>query len=171
MIENIEVMMGRIAEIQKKIGSFQRPVVRQTDFRDMVRGTPDQKIDSAIDRTARRFDMDKDLIRSVIDVESGFNPKAVSDKGARGLMQLMPETARNLGVEDVEDIDANIEGGSRYLSQLLGKYANRLDLALAAYNAGPEAVDRSGNRIPEYEETQNYVRKVMEKYKQYQELK
>lgn len=101
-----------------------------------------------------------DLVRAVIQVESGYNAKAVSSKGALGLMQLMPSTAADLGVRSPFDAEDNIRGGTAYLRQLLDRFNGSEELALAAYNAGPMAVDRYGSRIPPYAETQDYVRKV-----------
>lgn len=103
------------------------------------------------------------LVRAVIASESGFDPRAVSSKGARGLMQLMPETARELGVRDVWDPRDNIRGGTTYLSHLVAKYED-LELALAAYNAGPGAVDRYGG-VPPFSETREYVSRVLNRYR------
>jgi soluble lytic murein transglycosylase-like protein len=107
--------------------------------------------------------MDADLITSVIAVESNFDPKAVSRKNARGLMQLLPETAAQLGVKNIDDPAENIDAGTRYLRDLLQKYNNDLALALAAYNAGPDKVQLYG-RVPPYAETISYVRRVKSGY-------
>lgn len=100
-----------------------------------------------------------DLVRAVIQAESGFNPRAVSPKGAMGLMQLMPATARDLGVNDPFHPSENIRGGVKYLAQLLTRFKQDVQLALAAYNAGPERVERYAG-VPPFRETQNYVRKI-----------
>jgi Transglycosylase SLT domain len=122
--------------------------------------TPFQKI---IRAAAERYDMDADLIHCVVAVESNFDPKAVSPKNARGLMQLMPQTAAQYGVKDVFDPEENVNAGTRYLKELLGKYHD-LTLALAAYNAGPERVDRYGRRVPPYLETMKYVQRIAKSY-------
>src|ERR1700730_216975 len=101
-----------------------------------------------------------DLVRAVIQVESAFNPRALSPKGAMGLMQLMPATAARVGVVDPFNPGENIRGGVGYLKQLLDRYDHNEELALAAYNAGPLAVDRHGSQIPPYLETQNYVKRI-----------
>lgn len=112
-----------------------------------------------VETAAARYRVDADLISSVIAVESNFDPKAVSRKNARGLMQLLPETAARLGVRNIDDPQENIDAGTRYLSELLQKYNNDLVLALAAYNAGPDKVQSYG-RVPPYAETIAYVRRV-----------
>jgi soluble lytic murein transglycosylase-like protein len=118
-----------------------------------------------VEASAARYRMDADLLSSVIAAESNFNPKAVSRKNARGLMQLLPQTAIHLGVRDIFDPKENIDAGAHYLSDLLKKYNNNLPLALAAYNAGPEKVQLYG-RVPPYAETISYVRRVQRHYEQ-----
>jgi soluble lytic murein transglycosylase-like protein len=120
--------------------------------------------DGLIDAAAREHDVDPKLVKAVMLVESGFNPGAVSKKGARGLMQLMPQTAAENGVRDVHDPAQNIAGGVRYLSQLLLDFRGDLVKSLAAYNAGEAAVARYDG-VPPYDETQLYVRKTMAAYR------
>jgi len=109
---------------------------------------------------ARRQSLRPELVRAVIQVESGFNPRARSPRGAMGLMQLMPTTARELGVRDAYDPEDNIRAGCAYLRRLIDRYDGNEELALAAYNAGAQAVDRHGGRVPPYRETRDYVKKV-----------
>ena len=115
---------------------------------------------SLIDEHSTLNAVNADLVRAVIQAESAFNPRALSPKGAMGLMQLMPDTARFLGVQRPYDPEENIRGGTRYLRLLLDKYDDNVELALAAYNAGSGAVDKYGKRIPPYRETRDYVKKV-----------
>jgi hypothetical protein len=122
--------------------------------------TPFQKI---IRAAAERYGLDADLIHCVVAVESNFDPKAVSPKNARGLMQLMPQTAAKYGVKDIFDPEQNVNAGTRYLKELLRKYRD-LTLALAAYNAGPERVDQYGRRVPPYLETMKYVQRIAKSY-------
>ncbi len=119
-----------------------------------------ERFDDIVVEHASKHALRPELVRAVIQVESGYNPWARSPKGAMGLMQLMPATARDLGVRNAYDPAENIRGGTTYLRQLLDKYAGNEELALAAYNAGAGAVDRYGRRIPPYRETRDYVRKV-----------
>ncbi len=119
-----------------------------------------RSFDELIDEHASRQGVRKDLVKAVIQVESGFNPRAVSNKGAVGLMQLMPGTARQLGVANPFDPSENVRGGVAYLRQLLDRYNGDERLALAAYNAGPGAVDSHGQTVPPYRETRDYVSKV-----------
>ena len=117
------------------------------------------ELDALIDQVARDEGLSTDLVRAVVSVESGFDPRAVSPKGARGLMQLMPGTARELGVADVYDPRENLTGGARHLRRLLEVHDGDLELALASYNAGLEAVRKHGG-IPPYKETRDYVRRI-----------
>ena len=122
-----------------------------------------QDVDSAIDQAAARHNVDPNLVRSVIKVESNFNPNAVSRKGAMGLMQLMPSTARSLHVTNPFDPQQNVDAGVRHLKSLLESYGGNIKLSLAAYNAGAGAVARSSG-VPRFAETQNYVRRITELY-------
>jgi len=118
-----------------------------------------------IQAAAARYGVDPDLISSVIAAESNFDPRAVSRRNARGLMQLLPQTAARLGVKNVFDPTENIDAGTHYLSELLRRYNNNLVLTLAAYNAGPQSVQRYG-RVPPFRETQTYVQRVGKSYAQ-----
>jgi len=124
---------------------------------------PRQSLLQVIDSHATRQSLDPLLVRAVIQVESGYNARAVSHKGAMGLMQLMPTTARELGVSDPFDPEANVGGGTRYLRKMLDHFDNKITLALAGYNAGPEAVRRYGG-VPPYRETREYIQRVLRLY-------
>jgi len=119
-----------------------------------------------IEAAARRSNLRPELLHAVIRAESSYDPKALSRAGAAGLMQLMPATARRYGVRDRWDPKQNLDGGARYLRDLLKEFNHDLRLALAAYNAGANAVKKHGNRIPPFPETQRYVRKVLSFYGQ-----
>jgi soluble lytic murein transglycosylase-like protein len=119
-----------------------------------------QRYDHFVVAYAREQGIRPDLVRAVIQAESAYNPWALSIKGAMGLMQLMPQTAAEHGVVNAYDPEDNIRGGVRYLRQLLDRYENNEELALAAYNAGPTAVERYGRTIPPYRETRSYVAKI-----------
>jgi soluble lytic murein transglycosylase-like protein len=120
-----------------------------------------------IDRTARKTDVHPALLKAVIAAESAFDPNAVSRAGAQGLMQLHPKTASRFGVTNPFDPASNVDGGARYLHYLLKRFDNNLELALAAYNAGEEAVERHGRHIPPYAETQAYVPTVLRLYRRF----
>ena len=150
----VEVSADEVATIEPEdtFAPQAKPVATsKLNFRDLV------------ESSAARYKVDADLISSVIATESNFNAKAVSRKNARGLMQLMPQTAAKLGVHNIFDPQENIDAGTRYLGNLLQRYRNDLSLALAAYNAGPERVQQYG-RVPPFAETVSYVRKVQRTY-------
>ena len=128
--------------------------------RPVVSSKHRDQFEPMIQTHAARYSLAPELVRAVIQVESGFNPRARSPKGAMGLMQLMPQTARQMGVVNVYDPDENIRGGAGYLRHLLDRFDGNESLALAAYNAGPAAVDKYGQAIPPYRETREYVTKV-----------
>lgn len=128
------------------------PLSPNTPFHDIIRAA------------GQRYGVDPDLIHCVIAVESNFNAAAVSIRNARGLMQLLPATARRMGVKNVFDPKENVDGGTRYLHEMLSRYHNNVTLALAAYNAGPEKVQRYGNRVPPYQETQRYIERIARGY-------
>ncbi|MGE0641327.1 MAG: lytic transglycosylase domain-containing protein [Thermoanaerobaculia bacterium] len=132
---------------------------RSRRLADHLLAAPSDEIATAIVRHATDRELDPRLVQALVQVESGYNPRALSNKGAMGLMQLMPGTARDLKVGDPWDFDQNIAGGTTYLRQLVDRFGV-LELALAAYNAGPEAVARYDG-IPPYKETRDYVRRVL----------
>jgi soluble lytic murein transglycosylase-like protein len=144
---------------------FQR-VIREGNARFSGPGTLASSYEALIRSASNRHHVDADLIRAVIKVESDFDSSARSNKGAAGLMQLMPDTARLHNVVDLYDPSANIDGGVRHLKLLLQKYQGDLELSLAAYNAGIKAIEKHGG-IPPFAETRDYVRRVLNYYQTY----
>ncbi len=130
-----------------------------------------RRYSSIVDVASRTHGVDNALVHAVISAESGYNPRAVSRKGAQGLMQLMPDTARRYGVRDSFDPVDNVHGGVRYLKDLLAMFNGNVELAVAGYNAGENAVIRAGHRVPPYAETLNYVPKVIDFYRRFQARK
>jgi len=143
-----------------------RPVVTGTTSSISFSSFNDRQYDHIIRMLCREHQMDFALVKAVIKAESAFNPHAVSRKGAQGLMQLMPGTARDLMVDDPFDPYDNLRGGVRYLRQMLDTFGGNVTLALAAYNAGPGAV-QSSNAVPPYPETRTYVRRVLQYHREY----
>jgi len=133
-----------------------------TNLNGFTTGSP--IVDSYIVDSSRRYGIDPLLIYSQMHQESTFKSRAISPKGARGLMQLMPGTARRFGVENIFDVKQNIEGGVKYMRWLLDTFNGDLNLALAGYNAGEGAVMKFGWQIPPYRETQEYVRRISSRY-------
>ena len=125
-----------------------------------------EEIDKLIEEYSAKNNLDGDFVKSVVRHESGFNANATSKCGAMGLMQLMPATAESLGVTNAYDAEQNIAGGTKYLKGLMDRFDNNKELALAAYNAGPNAVKKYSG-IPPYKETQNYVKNIMKTYDNY----
>lgn len=130
----------------------------------VVRRIDQERYRSLVEKAAREHQVDQALLRAIISVESGYDAEAISSRGAVGLMQVMPQTARRYGITNVHDPAQNIQAGTRYLRDLLNKFNNNLALSLAAYNAGEGAIQRYGNRIPPYQETLAYVPKVIDIY-------
>lgn len=144
--------------------------IREAQTREVIKSedrekksNPKEGYKKIVDDLSNQYGVDPSLVKAIIKVESDFNPDAVSPKGAKGLMQLMPATADRFKAKDIFDVHENIEAGIKYLKFLFDKYNNRLDLVLAAYNAGEEAVDEY-NGIPPYRETVDYVVKVCDIY-------
>jgi soluble lytic murein transglycosylase-like protein len=143
-----------------KVIKGEPPAARARRLSGRLLAVPSEKLSDLLDRWSGEHELDSRLVHAVVQVESGYNPRALSNKGAIGLMQLMPETARELGVGDPWDPEQNVRGGTAYLKQMIDMFSGDLELALAAYNAGPTAVlDHAG--IPPYADTRAYVRQVL----------
>lgn len=153
---------GALTGIKNKFGALK---VAQSNLNipEVSKNAPKAQILSMIDKVAQKHGVDEKLVRALVRQESGFNPSATSHCGAQGLMQLMPATAKGLGVKDAYNPVQNVEGGVKYLKNLLNKYNGNVILALAAYNAGPGAVDKYDG-VPPYKETQNYVKSILANY-------
>ena len=148
---------------QKPDNDFQKILDTKVDNKKDPTSISRSEINDLITKYSDKNGLDEDFVKAVINQESGFNPNATSHCGAMGLMQLMPATAQGLGVTNAYDAEQNIEGGTKYLKGLMDRFNNDKSLALAAYNAGPNAVQKYGG-IPPYAETQNYVKSVLSKY-------
>ena len=155
---NVQAAKSAAAEVDQYLGkaSVEQNSSPRTGFTQ-------REIDSAIDKAAARHNVDPNLVRALVKVESNFNPNAVSRKGAMGLMQLMPQTARQLNVSNPFNPEENVDAGVRHLKQLLESYGGDVRLSLAAYNAGSGAVARSSG-MPRYAETRNYVKRITNLY-------
>lgn len=143
--------------------SLQKALTEATAIQANTQTSSKSQILNVVSQISKKYDVDEKLVQAVIKQESGFNPKAKSKSGAIGLMQLMPATAKNLGVKDPYNTVQNVEGGVKYLKSMLNKYNGNVILALAAYNAGPGAVDKYSG-VPPYKETQNYVKNILSNY-------
>ena len=155
---NVQAARSAAAEVDQY---FEKPASGQNS--SATSGLTQREVDAAIDKAASRHNVDPNLVRALVKVESNFNPNAVSRKGAMGLMQLMPQTARQLNLKNPFDPQENIDAGVRHLKQLLDNYGGDVRLSLAAYNAGSGAVSRSRG-IPNFAETRNYVRRITNIY-------
>ena len=152
---------GEVGIVPAELRGFVPDEVADEVLAPMAAGTDVRAMAIA---AARRHGLDPNLVLAVVGVESDFQPAAVSHKGAQGLMQLMPATARELGVTDALDPAQNLDGGTRYLRMLMAQYGGDLGKALAAYNAGPGAVKRHGG-VPPYRETHHYIDRVLKRYR------
>lgn len=173
-LTGLDITLQRINTIEKQFqtlmswgpkpdADFQKILDTSISSHNNTSNASRAEIEGLIDKYAEKNGLDSDFVKAVITQESGFNPNATSKCGAMGLMQLMPSTAEGLGVTNAYDAEQNIMGGTKYLKGLMDRFDNNKSLALAAYNAGPNAVKKYGG-IPPYAETQNYVKKVLSNY-------
>jgi hypothetical protein len=156
------VERSRIDHIERELESLAESDSSSKKGRGWTTGNA--KVDGLIKQNGSRYGVDPYLIFCVMEQESHFNARALSPKGARGLMQLMPGTSARFGIRRPSDPAQNIAGGTRYLKQLLGRFNGRIDLVLASYNAGEGAVMKFGGKVPPYRETRNYVKRISFKY-------
>lgn len=147
-------------------GEQMQPIAENEAIRRAPAMVPPAQIDALVTNNATAFNVDPNLVKAIIANESGFNANATSGVGAQGLMQLMPGTASGLGVTNAYDPAQNVYGGTKYIKGLLDKFGGNMRLAVAAYNAGPGAVEKY-NGVPPYAETQNYVQNVLASYEKY----
>ncbi len=159
-VERIVEDEVEIAEVVIAVPGEAAAVAYDLSYKENRKPLFGSRYDALIEAEAKRHDVDAALVSALIRAESNYEPRAVSRKGARGLMQLMPATARRLSVDRPLDPVSNVRGGVRYLRQLLGRFGHRPDLILAAYNAGERAVESYG-RVPPYRETVGYVKKIL----------
>lgn len=164
-------LLATAGEVRVTIGASGRKVICNESIDQHARRVsarlvpiPDSRIEPLIALHADRQQLDRRLVRAVVQVESGYNARARSVKGAMGLMQLMPDTASELAVSDPYDPDQNLRGGTTYLRRMLDRFKGQIELAVAAYDAGPEAVAKH-NGIPPYAETRDYVQRVLALYR------
>jgi soluble lytic murein transglycosylase-like protein len=164
-LANMRAARSAAAEVNQYLGQNSNQASGSEQVPSFIRGRAfsQSEIDAAIDQTAARHNVDPNLVRALIKVESNFNPNAVSLKGAMGLMQLMPQTARQLNVANPFDPEQNVDAGVRHLKQLMESYGGDVQLSLAAYNAGAGAVARSAG-VPRIAETRNYVKRITQLY-------
>jgi soluble lytic murein transglycosylase-like protein len=173
VFQNVERVLLRIEEIKRRFGVNRNP--GQSDFQQVLekqeeKNIPENKVtyDDIIKAASDRYRIPEELIKAVIKQESNFKEDAVSNKGAVGMMQLMPQTSDLLGVEDPFDAEQNIFGGTKYLRQLIDLYSGNLNKALAAYNAGPNRVN---NDIPNIPETLGFIESVLDNYNKFSKSK